>query len=142
MLTEQESTKRKKVESLVKEEKGLFGLKGVLNEGWTTLKKFMIETNSKNTTLKELEINRKESIEKIEELYNKTDSYLAKKRFFDIANEINEKYQYAVEEVENVYASNKSIDEKLGNFEEIKTVTNAYYRLITEEAERMKITSS
>lgn len=142
MLTEQESIKKKKVENLVKEGKGLIGLREVLNEGWTSLKKFIIDTNSKNITLKELEISRKESIEKIEILYNKTDSYLAKKRFFDVANEINEKYHYAVEEIEKVYASNKEIEKKLGEYEEIKSITGAYYRLIIDEAEKLKITSS
>jgi predicted methyltransferase len=131
-----------KTTELLKEERGLIGLREVINKGFSSVKKFFIETNAKNIALKELEINRREHIEKIEINYNKTNSYLEMKRLIDIAGEINEKYQFAVEEIEKIYGSNLAIEEKLGSFEEISSITNAYYKLIYENYEKIEITSS
>lgn len=132
-----------KTEELLKESEGLSKLSNSIGKGVNVIRGYIIESHAKNMTLKELEISRKENVEKIEKIYNnEKDSYLIKKRLADILNEINEKYYYAVDEVEKVYSSNKKIDEKLASFEEIKALTNAYYRIIMEETERIKITSS
>jgi len=86
--------------------------------------------------------NMKVNIEKIEKIYDKTNSYLVMKRLIDIAGEINDKYHIAIEEVENIYGSNFELSKKLEYFEEIKSVTKAYYRMILEETDRYKITTS
>jgi hypothetical protein len=142
MLKDKHLTKKEKGEKLVTEVKGLTGLEKVVSKGINKIKKFIIETNSKNMALKELEINRMKNIEKIEKIYEKTNSYLIMKRLIDIANEINEKYNLGVEEIEKVYASDLNTEEKLGGFEEIISLTNAYYKIIIDDVEKNKITSS
>lgn len=142
MLKDKQNTKREEGKQLITEVKGLTGLDKVISNGINALKKFMIETNSKNMALKELEMNRLKSIEKIEKIYERTNSYLIMKRLIDIANEINEKYNFAVDEVEKIYASELSLEQKLGNFEEIISLTNAYYKVIIDNVEKTKITSS
>lgn len=142
MLKDKQLTKKEKGEKLITEVKGLTGLEKVVSKGINKIKKFIIETNSKNMALKELEMNRMKSIEKIEEIYEKTNSYLIMKRLIDVANEINEKYNFAVEEIEKVYASDLKTEKKLGSFEEIVSITDAYYSVIIDNVERTKITSS
>lgn len=141
-MLREKSKLKPSVTKLIEEEKGLSGLNKIFHEGVSTVKKFLIETNSKNETLKELEIMRKEHIEKIEKIYDKTNSYLVMKRLIDIASEINDKYHIAVDEIENVYSSNMELSKKLESFEEIKSITNSYYKIIIEETEKYKITSS
>lgn len=132
-------THEKKVEELVKEGKGLNDILGNVIENF---KGFVIEKRAKDIALKEVEISRKESIDRLEKMYVKTNSYLEKKRIFDVANEINEKYNYAVNEINNVYGSRESVSKKLGLFEEIVSITKSYYKMIVEDAERMRSTSS
>lgn len=130
------------VTKLIEEERGLSGLNKIVQDGISVVQKFLIETKAKNETLKELELLRKEKIEQIEKIYDKTNSYLVMKRLIDIASEINDKYHIAVEEVENVYGSNMELSKKLEAFEEVKSITNSYYKIILEETEKYKITTS
>jgi ubiquinone/menaquinone biosynthesis C-methylase UbiE len=141
-MLDEKTASREKAKELIKEKEGLYTLENVIKKGLSTVKKFFVETNSKNIILKELEISRKENIEKIEKMYNNTNSYLIMKRLIDVANEINEKYHYAVDEVEKIYSSNKNTDEKLKEFEEIKSITEAYYTVIINNIESTPITTS
>jgi len=141
-MLKDKTTTSKSAERLIEEEKGLLGLRVVVDKGVDLIKKYIIETNAKNETLKELELSRKESIERIEKIYEKTNSYLVMKRLIDVASEINEKYHYAVEEVENTYSLNLPLEEKLGVFEEITSITKSYYKMIVDDVEKLKITTS